>query len=268
MGKIIVIGSAKGGVAKTTTTYNLAYALAKEGKKVLAVDFDSQGNLSTCFGVEDTATVSVNIGHLMMARIEDEDLPDPSEYIQRRNGVDFISATMLLSVVEAKLRLEMGLEKMLAGILEPLRERYDYILIDTDPSLGSLTINAIAAADEVVITVNPQLLAMMGLHDYLKTVAIRNRINPKVNVAGILLTMCDSRTNLCKVVTEQLMETLKEKVRIFQTKIPNTVKVREAIYYSMPLMEYSPRCSATVAYKNFGRELIVYEDERTEKKNI
>ena len=186
MGKIIILGSEKGGVAKTTSTFNLAYALAKEGKKVLAVDFDSQANLSTCFGIEDTAAVPVTIGHLMMHRIEDEELPDASEYIQSRNGVDFIPSSIMLSVVEAKLRLEMGAERMLSGILEPLKERYDYILVDTCPSLGSLTINALSAADGVIITVNPQLLAMMGLQDFLKTVKkIRGRINPGLRVEGL-----------------------------------------------------------------------------------
>ena len=257
MGKIIEIGSAKGGVAKSTTTYNLAYALTKAGKKVLAVDLDPQSNLSTCFGVEDTMAVPVTIGHLMMAMIDDEELPSPEEYIQSRKGVDFIPASMMLSAVEAKLRMEMGSEKMLSGILEPLRDRYDVILIDTSSSVGSLTINAIAAADEVIITVNPQLLAMMGLQDYLKTVTkIKNRINPNVNVAGILLTMCEARTNLCKTVTEQVMDTFEGQVRVFKTMIPFTVKVGESIYYSMPLMEYSPKCNAAVAYEKFGKELI------------
>ncbi len=186
MGKIIILGSEKGGVAKTTSTYNLAYCLAKEGKKVLAVDFDSQANLSTCFGIEDTRAVPVTIGHLMMQRIEDEELPDAAEYIQSRNGVDFIPSSIMLSVVEAKLRLEMGAERMLAGILELLKGRYDYILVDTCPSLGSLTINALSAADGVIITVNPQLLAMMGLQDFLKTVKkIRGRINPGLRVEGL-----------------------------------------------------------------------------------
>ena len=162
-GKIIMIGSMKGGVSKTVTTFNLAYSLAKLGKKVLAVDFDSQANLSTCFGIEDTAAVPVTIGSLMLSQLEDEELPDRETYIQSRNGVDFISSSMLLSAVDSKLRLEMGAEKLLYGILEPLRQFYDYILIDTSPSLGALTINAMAAADEVIITVNPQLLAMMGL---------------------------------------------------------------------------------------------------------
>lgn len=113
MGKIYMTACMKGGCAKTVTTYNLAYSLKKLGKKVLCVDFDSQANLSTCFGVEDTATVPVTIGHLMMAWIEDEELSVAEEYIQSRNGENFISSSMVLSAVDAKLRLEMGAEKML-----------------------------------------------------------------------------------------------------------------------------------------------------------
>ena len=131
MGKIMMIGSMKGGVAKTVTTFNLAYSLASLGKKVLAVDFDSQANLSTCFGIEDVTAVPVTIGNLMLSQMEEEELPDRADYIQSRNGVDFISSSMVLSAVDSKLRLEMGAERMLSEILEPLREEYDYILIDT-----------------------------------------------------------------------------------------------------------------------------------------
>lgn len=213
MGKIYMTACMKGGCAKTVTTYNLAYSLSELGMKVLCVDFDSQANLSTCFGVEDTATVPVTIGHLMMAQIEDEEFPDSEKYIQSRNGVDFIPSSMILSAVDAKLRLEMGAEKMLSGILEPLRDRYDVIIIDTAPTLGALNINALAAADEVIITVNPQLLAMMGLQDFLKTVKkIKARVNERISVAGILLTMCDARTNLCKVITAQVSDTFDGKI--------------------------------------------------------
>ena len=165
MSKVIVIGSQKGGVGKTTTTLNLAYSLCSMGKKVLAIDLDSQANLR----------------------------------------VDFIPSSIYLSAVEAKLRTEMGAERMLAEVLVPIRDRYDYVLVDTVPSLGMLTVNALAAADEVVITVNPQLLAMMGLQDFLRTVGkIKKRINPKLTIAGILLTMCDGRTTLCKVLIDRL----------------------------------------------------------------
>jgi chromosome partitioning protein len=260
MGKVILVGATKGGVGKSVSSYNLAYSLTKLGKKVLAVDFDSQANLTTCFGVEDPAAVPVTIGHLMMAKIEDEEMPAPEEYIRNRNGVDFIPSSMVLSVVDAKLRLEMGAEKMLAGILEPLKEKYDAIILDTCPALGALTINALAAADGVIITVNPQLLAMMGLQDFLKTVRkIKSRINPKLKVEGILLTMCDARTNLCKVITEQVMETFEGQIKIFESKIPNTVKVGESVYYSEPLLEYAPESKACAAYVDLAKELIGYE---------
>ena len=242
MGKIIMIGAMKGGVGKSVTAFNLAYSLQKRGKKVLAVDFDPQSNLTTCFGAED---VDVAIGDLMMNVIEDEEIPEREEYIRERNGVDFIPSSIGLSAVEAKLRLEMGTEKMLSAILEPLRNEYDdVILIDTSPSLGALNINAMAAADEVIITVNPQLLAMMGLQDFLKTVKkIKSRINENLDVAGILLTMCDARTILCKTITEQVTETFNGQIRIFKSKIPSTVKVGESVYYSQPLIEYAPGCN-------------------------
>lgn len=257
MGKIYMIGAMKGGVGKSVSVFNLAYSLQKCGKRVLAVDFDPQANLTTCFGVED---VDVAIGDLMMAVIEDEELPEREEYIWERNGVDFIPSSIQLSAVEAKLRLEMGTEKMLATILEPLKGDYDYILVDTSPSLGALNINAMAAADEVIVTVNPQLLAMMGLQDFLKSVKkIKSRLNEKLNVAGILLTMCDARTILCKTITEQVAETFQGQIRIFESKIPNTVKVGESVYYSEPLIEYAPDSNACKAYNKLAGEVIAYE---------
>ena len=257
MGKIYMIGAMKGGVGKSVSVFNLAYSLKKRGMKVLAVDFDPQSNLTTCFGAED---VDVAIGDLMMNELEEENLPEREEYIWERNGVDFIPASIGLSAVEAKLRLEMGTEKMLSSILEPLRGDYDYILIDTCPSLGALTINAMAAADEVIVAVNPQLLAMMGLQDFLKSVKkIKSRINERLNVAGILLTMCDARTILCKTITEQVAETFQGQIRIFKSKIPNTVKVGESVYYSEPLIEYAPESNACKAYEKFAGEVIAYE---------
>lgn len=140
MGKIIVIGSQKGGVGKTTTTLNLAYSLKELGKKVLTVDFDSQANLTTCYGVEDTGALEYTIGHLMMAQMEEEVPESFEDYIQSREGVDYIPSSIYLSVVDAKLRTEMGAERMLAEVLEALKSRYDYILIDTCPSLGMLDV--------------------------------------------------------------------------------------------------------------------------------
>lgn len=257
MGKTIMIGAMKGGVGKSVTAFNLAYSLQKSGKKVLAVDFDPQSNLTTCFGAED---VDVTIADLMMSMIEEEELPERDGYIRERNGVDFIPSSIGLSAVEAKLRLEMGTERMLAAILEPLKGDYDYILIDTCPSLGALNINAMAAADDVIVTVNPQLLAMMGLQDFLKTVRkIKSRINDRLNVAGILLTMCDARTILCKTITEQVQETFQGQIKIFNSRIPNTVKVGESVYYNEPLIEYAPESNVCRAYEELAGEVIAYE---------
>ena len=258
MAKIYMIGAMKGGVGKSVSVFNLAYSLQKQGKRVLAVDFDPQSNLTTCFGNEEEADVT--IGDLMMSVLEEEELPDRSEYIWERNGVDFIPASINLSAVEAKLRLEMGAERMLSVILEPLKDDYDYVLIDTAPSLGALNINAMVAADGVIVTVNPQLLAMKGLQDFLKTVRkIKSRINEKLSVAGILLTMCDARTNLCRTITEQVEESFQGQIRIFESKIPSTVKVGESVYYSEPLLEYAPNSGVCRAYENLAREVIAYE---------
>ena len=260
MSRIIVIGSQKGGVGKTTTTFNLAYVLSKLGKKVLAIDFDSQANLTTCFGVENTDELNYTIGHMLMAQIEDKKAIPVKKCIRTREGVDFIPASIYLSAVDAKLRMEMGAERMLAEVLEPLKKIYDYILIDTCPSLGILTINALAAADEVIITVNPQLLAMMGLQDFLRTVTkIKRRINPKLEIAGILLTMCEKRTTLCKVLSDEVTDNFQGQIKVFGSRIPNTVKVGESIYYGKPLEEYSPKASASVAYRNLAKEIVEYE---------
>ena len=250
----------KGGVGKTTTCFNLAYSLAKMGYKVLAVDFDSQSNLSTCFGKQDSGNGDYYVEDLMLAMMEEEELPDRSEFINHCNGVDYIASTIGLSVIDAKLRMEMGSENMLRDILRGFKDDYDVVLIDTCPSLGTLTINALAASDRVIIPADPELLTMMGLKDFLKTVSkVKKRINPNLEVAGILLTKCDNRTNLCKVIKDEVEDAYKDKLMVFHSRIPKTVKVGEAIYYGMSVEEYDPKSPAGVAYSEFAKELVGYE---------
>lgn len=195
-GKIIVVANQKGGVAKTSTVRNLSYALAEMGKKVLVVDFDPQYNLTTSFGVLPTQT-PCNTGTLITNLLLDESLPDTNEFIQKIGSVDLIPSSRSLTVAEANLLMTPDSNDYLAALLNPLRLSYDYIIVDTNPSLGSLTINALTAADEVIIPIDPELFALTGLQALVDTIKkIKRKLNPSIEIGGILFTKCNKRTNL------------------------------------------------------------------------
>lgn len=219
MAEIITVANRKGGVGKTTTTLNLAYLLRELGKKVFVIDLDPQANLTRCFGIENANELTETIGHLLMAELEEEENYSVEEYILSYDGIDFIPSSIYLSVTETQMKSETGSERILSSILEPMREQYDYILIDTSPSLNILTINALCASDSVLIVADTQLFAIVGIGELLKTIQkIKKRVNPKLKVQGILLTMCENRTNLSKTLTEQVEEMFQKKSRSFKPK--------------------------------------------------
>lgn len=259
--KIICIANQKGGTSKTTTTWNLGYALAKEGKSVLLVDADPQANLSMAFGIERPDELEISMSDVLAAVMAGKELPDMSRYIRKsdRSGItlDIIPSNQNLSVTEINLRDEMGGEHTLSELLNSLREQYDFIIIDTNPYLGLLTINALAACDEVIITVSPQLWSATGLTDLLQTIfKVKRKINTKINIGGILLTICDERTRLYKDAKALIDESYGGKIKIFNTNIPSTVKVGEANYSSLSVMEHDPNGRASAAYKNFAMEVL------------
>lgn len=263
MCKIITVANQKGGVSKTTSVRNLSYTLAELGYRVLAVDYDPQSNLTASLVLEDenedAPKIHTTIANLMTIAMDEEKIPPKSEYVYRRGKIDFIPNDIHLSVVESNLRMEMGSEKLLFSILEPLRRDYDYILIDTNPSLGPLTINALSAADSVLITINPEFYATIGLQDLTKTILkIKRRINPKIEFEGILLTMCDMQTNLHKEVCAEVNEAYRGGMRVFKTSIPRSIRVGEANRCGLSILEFEPKSKAGIAYMEFAKELIGY----------
>ena len=257
MAEIITIANRKGGVGKTTTALNLAYSLKELGKKVLVIDLDPQANLTRCFDVENPENIKT-IGHLLMAELEEESY-SVEDYVISYDEIDIIPSSIYLSVTETQMRSETGSERILSEIIEPVREHYDYILIDTSPALNILTINALCASDSVLVTADTQMFAVVGINELLKTVQkIKKRVNSGLKVKGILLTMCDNRTNLYKTLTEQVEEMFQKKIKVFQTKIPKTVKVGEAIYSGQSIKKYAKGSSVDIAYDNLAKE-ICYE---------
>ena len=255
---VITIANRKGGVGKTTTTLNLAYSLKELGKKVLVIDLDPQANLTRCFDVENTENIKT-IGHLLITEMEEEESYLVEDYTKSYDEIDIIPSSVYLSAVETQMRIEIGSERILLEIVNQAKEHYDYILIDTSPSLNILTINALCASDSVLIVADTQLFAIVGIGELLKTIQkIKKRVNPKLKVQGILLTMCENRTNLSKTLTEQVEEMFQKKIKIFQTKIPKTVKVGEAIYSGQSIKKYAKGSSVDIAYDNLAKE-ICYE---------
>lgn len=255
---VITIANRKGGVGKTTTTLNLAYSLKELGKKVLVIDLDPQANLTRCFDVENTENIKT-IGHLLITEMEEEESYLVEDYTKSYDEINIIPSSVYLSAVETQMRIETGSERILSEIVNQAKEHYDYILIDTSPSLNILTINALCASDSVLIVADTQLFAIVGIGELLKTIQkIKKRVNPKLKVQGILLTMCENRTNLSKTLTEQVEEMFQKKIKIFQTKIPKTVKVGEAIYSGQSIKKYAKGSSVDIAYDNLAKE-ICYE---------
>ena len=258
--KVIAVSNQKGGVGKTTTVTNLGVALALEGKRVCLVDADPQANLSLACGISQPEKLQISMHDILSMIMGEKELPDKANYIHRASdahALDIIPSNINLSITEINLRDEMGGEQTLAELLNPLRDDYDYIIIDTNPYLVLLTINALAACNEVIIPVSPQLWSATGLTDLLQTITkIKRKINPKISIAGILITMGDERTRLFREAKELLEESYGDKMKIFSTHIPSTTKVGEANYSCKSIMEYDVNSKASLAYKQLAKEVL------------
>ena len=250
MGRIIAVANQKGGVGKTTTSINLAACLAEKGKKVLAVDMDSQGNLTSGFGVDkdnleytiyETLIGECNIGQSMLMNVVPNLNLIPSSQNLAGAEVDFID-------------LEQP-QYVLKEIIHKVRKNFDFIIIDCPPALGMLTINSMTAADTVIVPIQCEFYALEGLSQLIYTInMIKKKLNKNLEIEGVVFTMYDSRNNLSAEVVQNVKENLDE--LIYNTVVPRNVRLAEAPSFGLPINLYDPRSSGAEAYRNLADEVI------------
>ena len=258
--EVIAIANQKGGVGKTTTTFNLGVALAHAGKRVLLVDSDPQGDLTTYMGIHDPDNIPVTLSTLMERSIKDEDINSKEAILKHDEGIDLIPSNLELSSMEVSLVNAMSREFTLRNCLSDIRDKYDYVLIDCMPSLGMITINALACADKVIIPVQSEFLAAKGMSHLMNTVLkVRKQINPNLKVGGILLTMVDGRTNLSKDIANELRSTYGTVFKLYDNQIPRGVKAAESSRMGESVLSYDSSSKVAQSYIDFAKEVLDYE---------
>lgn len=257
MGRIISIANQKGGVAKTTTAVNLGIGLAQKGKKVLMIDADAQASLTESLGYSEPDHFDFTLASIMVSVVNDEDIDDEAGILHHSEGVDLIPANIELSGLKVSLTNVMSRETILRSYLETIRNKYDYILIDCMPSLGMVTINALAASNKVIIPVQAAYLPVKGLQQLIRTIAkVRKQLNRHLCISGILLTMVDFRTNYAKDISALVRETYGTSIGIFESVIPQSVKAAESSAEDMSIYKHDPKGKAALAYEKFTEEVL------------
>ncbi len=256
-GKIIAICNQKGGVGKTTTAVSLGIGLAKEDKKVLLVDGDPQGDLTTCLGWKDQDNLEATLTDIMQKVIAEEELPKGKGILHHKEGVDLVPANLDLSSMDMLLVNAMNREFVLSKYLRDMKKDYEYILIDCMPSLGMITVNALAAADSVIIPVQAHYLPAKGMTQLVKTIGkVKRNLNPKLKIDGIVMTLVDSRTNLSKDIYRFLKQQYGRMMKIYDTQIPMAISAAEVPAKGESIYSYDVDGTVSKAYSQLTKEVI------------
>ena len=258
MGKTIFIGARKGGVGKTMTTASLGVGLAREGKKTLILDTDSQHSLTVSLGIKEPDKLPVTTATIMNHIINETPFDPEAGIIHHSDGVDLLPANSSLMGIELALAPLIGRETVLRQYIKMVQPLYDYILIDTPPTFDLLTVNALVAASSVIIPVVPKYLDVKGLELLLKSIAqIRRQINPKLSISGILLTMVDRRANFTREIIALVEEAYGSKIHIFSEHIPRSVRAAESTAQGVSIFTFDPKGQVAAAYQSLVREVLL-----------
>ena len=256
---VYCIANQKGGCSKTSVTANLGIGLALTGKKVALIDADPQGSLTISLGYSDPDEIPVTLATIMTNIIDEKEFPADYGMLHHLEGVDLMPANMELSGIEVSLANVMSREMILKEYIDMLRDHYDYIILDTMPSLGVMTINSLVAADKVLVPCAASYLPVKGLQMLVKTIAVvKKRLNKKLEIEGILITMVDYRTNYAKDITAMLRESygMNDEIGVLKTFIPFSVKIQEASSEGISIFRYAPKCKAADSFANLTKEVL------------
>lgn len=261
--KVIALTNQKGGVGKTTTAVNLGVCLSKQGKKVLLVDADAQANLTMSLGYPRPDDLPISLATMMQDIIDDKPFDVQKGIMHHSEGVDLLPSNIELSGLEVRLINAISRERVLTTCINEVKKNYDYVLIDCMPSLGMLTINALAAADSVVIPTQPHYLSAKGLELLLRSVSkVRRQINPHLRIDGILMTMVMPRTNISKEVTALVRSAYGQNIKVFDAQIPHSIRAVEATAEGKSIFAYDKGGKVAAAYEQFGKEVADIGDKQ------
>lgn len=260
---VMAVVNQKGGTGKTTTCENLGVGLAMEGKKVLLVDTDPQASLTICLGHPVPDQLSPTLSDMMGKILSEQPIAPGEGILHHPEGVDLIPANIELSGLEVSLVNAMSRETILKQYLDTVKQNYDFILLDCMPSLGMLTVNALAAADNVLIPVQAAYLPAKGLEQLLQTInKVRRQINPKLRIECILLTMVDSRTNYSKDISNLIRENYGGKLKVYKTDIPRSVRAEEISAEGTSIFKHDPKGKVADAYRVLTKEVLSNAEKR------